>query len=471
MALNIINGIKIMGEFKLNYNEKSVDSIMEYAHGLIGKTFGEIDKNKRLGDNRGKGNLGQVVEESYFGYDINSRAEADFSHVGVELKVTPFKVNKNKTISAKERLVLNIINYMEEYKKDFYESSFWQKNNKLLLVFYQWKKEIDKKDYVVKDIMLHEFSEEDLVVIKDDWNTIVNKIKEGKAHELSEGDTNYLAACSKGANKNSVRMQPFSNELAMQRAYSLKSSYMTSLIRKRLGVKDDEVVSILKGTKMTIEQLLECKFEKFYGKSIDDICKELNVDIYAENGKLPKNYVQMIVSRILGLTTNDLNKIEEFSKANIKFKTIRIEKNGKIKEHMSFPTFKYKEIIKEDWYNSNLRNLFEEQKYLFVVFRYDENNVLRLDKIKLWNMPISVLDTYVKDTWEETVRVIKEGVKIEIKGRKTYDNLPGPKFNGICHTRPHAINSDDTYELPDGRKLVKKCFWLDKDYILNIVNN
>lgn len=460
-----------MGDINLNYNEKSIDSIMEYAEGLIGKTFGEIDKNERLGDNRGKGNLGQVVEESYFGYDINSRAEADFSHVGVELKVTPFKVNKNKTISAKERLVLNIINYMEEYKKDFYESSFWQKNNKLLLVFYQWKKELDKKDYVVKDIMLHEFSEEDLVVIKDDWNTIVNKIKEGKAHELSEGDTNYLAACSKGVNRNSVRIQPFSNELAMQRAYSLKSSYMTSLIRKRLGVKDDEVVSILKGTKMTIEQLLECKFEKFYGKSIDDICKELNVDIYAENGKLPKNYVQIIVSRILGLTTNDLNKIEEFSKANIKFKTIRIEKNGKIKEHMSFPTFKYKEIIKEDWYNSNLRNLFEEQKYLFVVFRYDENNVLRLDKIKLWNMPISVLDTYVKDTWEETVRVIKEGVKIEIKGRKTYDNLPGPKFNGICHTRPHAINSDDTYELPDGRKLVKKCFWLDKDYILNIVNN
>ena len=49
--------------------------------------------------------------------------------------------------------------------------------------------------------------------------------------------------------------------------------------------------------------------------------------------------------------------------------------------------------------------------------------------------------------------------------------LPGAKFNGICHTRPHARNSNDTYELPDGRKLVKKCFWLDREYILNIVNN
>ena len=455
----------------MNYNENSIDSIMEYAQGLIGKTFGEIDTNERLGANKGKGNLGQIVEESYFGYDINSRAEADFADVGVELKVTPFKVNKNKTISAKERLVLNIINYMEEYDKSFYESSFWQKNNKLLLVFYQWKKELEKKDYTVKDIMLHEFSEEDLIVIKEDWKTIINKIKQGKAHEISEGDTNYLAACPKGANKSSVRQQPFSDKLAMQRAYSLKSSYMTSLLRKRLGVEDKEVVSILKGTKMTIEQLLESKFKKFYGKSIDDICKELDINIYTESGKLPKNYVQMLVSKILGLTTNDLNKIEEFSKANIKFKTVRIEKNGKIKQHMSFPTFKYKEIIKEDWYNSSLRNLFEEQKYLFVVFKYDENNTLRLEKIMLWNMPINVLDTYVKDTWEETVRVIKEGVKIEIKGKKKYDNLPGPKFNGICHTRPHAANSKDTYELPDSRKLVKKCFWLDKDYILNIVNN
>lgn len=455
----------------MNYNEKSIDSIMEYAYGLIGKKFGEIDRHERLGEGKGKGNLGQIVEESYFGYDINSKAEADFSHVGVELKVTPFKVNQNKTISAKERLVLNIINYMEEYQKDFYESSFWDKNKKLLLVFYQWKKELEKKDYVVKDIMLHEFSEEDLVVIKNDWNTIINKIKKGKAHELSEGDTNYLAACPKGANKSSVRKQPFSEELAMQRAFSLKSSYMTSLIRKRLGVEDEKVVSILKGTKMTIEQLLESKFKVFYGKSVDEIGDDLGIDLYNGKSKLAKNYVQMLVSRILGLTTNDLSKIEEFDKANIKFKTIRIEKNGKIKEHMSFPTFKYKEIIEEDWENSSLRNLFEEQKYLFVVFRYDEDDVLRLDKIKLWNMPISVLDTYVKDAWEETVRVIKEGVKIEIKGNKAFDNLPGPKFNGICHTRPHARDSEDTYDLPDGRKLVKKCFWLDKEYILGIVNS
>lgn len=453
----------------MNYDDKSKDSILEYANKLIGKTFGEIDKYDRLENNKGKGNLGQVVEESYFGYDVNSRAEADFAHVGIELKVTPYKVNKNKTISAKERLVLNIINYMEEYKKSFEESSFWTKNKELLLVFYEWKKELERKDYIVKDVMLHNFSQEDLIVIKNDWQTIVDKIKDGKAHEISEADTNYLAACPKGANKNSVRNQPFSDILAMQRAFSLKSSYMTYLIRNRLGNKDQNTNSILKGSKKGIEELLNDKFSMYFGMSITEICEKLDINLISKNGVLPKNYAQIISSRILGIKNNKLDKIEEFEKANIKFKTVRIEKNGKIKQHMSLETFKYTEIIKETWEESKLRNTFSEQKYLFVVFRYDENDVLRLDKIKLWNMPISVLDTKLKETWEETVKVIKEGLIIEVKGSKKYDNMPSSTFNRVCHTRPHAQNSNDTYPLPDGREHVKKCFWLDREYILEIV--
>lgn len=457
----------------MNYNDKSIDSILEYAKNIRGKTFGEIDQFSRLSNNSGKGNLGQVVEESYFGYEVNSKAEADFLDVGVELKVTPYKINKNKTISAKERLVLNIINYMEEYNKTFETSSFWKKNEKLLLVFYEWKKELEKKDYTITDVLLHQFSEEDLVVIKKDWETIVTKIRNGKAHELSEADTNYLGACSKGANKNSVRDQPFSDILAMQRAYSLKSSYMTALLRNHFGKNGEKSYSILKGTKKTIEEILEEKFNPFYNKSIDEICNELNINLHTNNQKLPKNYVQMLCSKILGINDNNVkdldNAIDEFSKANIKLKTIRIEKNGKIKEHMSFKTFKYTEIINETWEESELRNLFLEQKYLFIVFKYDKDNNLRLYKIKLWNMPLRVLDSKLKETWEETVRVIKEGVKIEVKGNKTYDNLPGSTFNKFCHTRPHAQNKNDTYLLPDGRSHVKKSFWLDREYILSIV--
>ena len=84
-------------------------------------------------------------------------------------------------------------------------------------------------------------------------------------------------------------------------------------------------------------------------------------------------------------------------------------------------------------------------------------------------MPISVLDTKLKETWEETVRVINEGIQINIKGNKKFDNLPGSTFNRVCHVRPHAGTSEDTYPLPQGGEHVRKCFWLDRQYIESII--
>ena len=89
-----------------------------------------------------------------------------------------------------------------------------------------------KGDFKIDEAVLFSFPEEDLAVIERDWETIMNKIRAGKAHELSEGDTLYLAACTKGETAASVRRQPFSEVPAKQRAYSLKASYMTQILRK-----------------------------------------------------------------------------------------------------------------------------------------------------------------------------------------------------------------------------------------------
>ena len=73
----------------------------------------------------------ETGSNAVYNYDINSKSEPDFIDAGIELKVTPYKKNKDNTLSAKERLVLNIINYMTEYQKSFYTSHFWFKNNKI----------------------------------------------------------------------------------------------------------------------------------------------------------------------------------------------------------------------------------------------------------------------------------------------------------------------------------------------------
>ena len=47
-----------------------------------------IDKYDK---SKNKGSLGQLLEEHYFGYKLNSNQQADFYEAGVELKVSPYQ--------------------------------------------------------------------------------------------------------------------------------------------------------------------------------------------------------------------------------------------------------------------------------------------------------------------------------------------------------------------------------------------
>ena len=83
------------------------ESILRRAREIKGIPLRNVDKTGRLAT--GKGAIGTVIEESWFGYTPNSESEPDFPEAGVELKVTPYLRGKNG-IRAKERLVCNIIN-------------------------------------------------------------------------------------------------------------------------------------------------------------------------------------------------------------------------------------------------------------------------------------------------------------------------------------------------------------------------
>lgn len=206
------------------------ESILKRAQEIIGIPLGKVDRTGRL--KTGKGAIGTVLEESWFGYMPNGDSEPDFPEAGVELKATPY-IKTKKGIRAKERLVCNIINYMTEYQKTFKTSDFWHKCETLLIMSYEHKNDVSKSDYTIDKAILFSYPTEDLIIIEQDWEKIIAKIKAGQAHLITEGDTLYLAACTKGANASSVRKQPFSDIPAMQRAYSLKSTYMTRILNLR----------------------------------------------------------------------------------------------------------------------------------------------------------------------------------------------------------------------------------------------
>lgn len=260
-----------------DYDNTREKSVVDYSQGLLNKKFSQIieeytstpyktyedfhtktvtTSQDRKISMKSKRQYENYIEKYFYGYKLNSDSDPDFDKIGVELKVTPFKVNKNETISAKERLVLTILNYMEENLDDFYSTHLWHKCQKMLLLFYNGK--IDNQtmaDYVIEKIFLYEWFEEDMEVILEDYRKITDKIKNGKAHELSESDGNYLSTCTKGAGGGKDWCdQPFSNVKAKQRAWELKSSYMTYLINHKIFNQSEQesVVSTAKGEKKVL---------------------------------------------------------------------------------------------------------------------------------------------------------------------------------------------------------------------------
>lgn len=467
-------------QVEFGYDRSSPSSIETYAQKLIGKSFRQVmaeDENaiREEGSTygkadvaevkRNKGNLGQIIEECFFHYSCNSEARADFPEAGVELKVTPYKINANGSLSAKERLILTMIDYMTVVDEVFDSSHFWTKSKLILLVYYLYQQEARfNLDYRIGYARLFTPPEQDLKIIKHDYEIIVSKIKAGKAHELSEGDTMYLGAATKSSTSETRRQQPFSDIPAKPRAFAFKSSYMTYVLNNYIVSGKNTYEAIISDEPVdSFEDYVVDKIDAFAGYSVEDLCMKYDVDI----SKKPKNLEAMLAYRILGISGNHA---EEFEKANIVIKTIRVGLNGKIKESMSFPTFKFKELVLEDWENSTFGNYLRETRFLFVVYKFDEDEVLRLRGAQFWNIPYKDLEVDVREMWEKTVKVLKEGLKVERVNGVNHNNFPKASENRVSHVRPHAKNAKDTYELPDGREYPKQCFWLNNTYIFEQID-
>lgn len=437
---------------------RTKESILKRAQEVIGIPLKKVDTTGRLAT--GKGAIGTVIEESWFGYSPNSESEPDFPEAGVELKVTPYMRGRNG-IRAKERLVCNIINYMEEYDKTFQTSAFWHKCENILLMSYEHLTDRPKGDFKIDAAILFSFPEEDLVIIEHDWETIMEKVRSGRAHELSEGDTMYLAACTKGATAASVRPQPFSAIPAKQRAYSLKSSYMTRILNTYIFgdaqseciIKDPAVLQ-----KGTFEDYLKQKLSPYFGMTQAELKARFAVESSA------KNLNEVLLSKMLGIQ-GKIAYTEEFQKAGIVPKTIRVRKNGTIKENMSFPTFNFIELSQEDeWEECALYNYLAPTKFLFIIFQENDEGELVFERVKLWNIPNQDLEE-VRRVWERTVKTIREGVVLEQTSRGVTNNLPKQSESAVAHVRPHGRDGNDKLPLPDGRMMTKQCFWLNNTYI------
>lgn len=247
----------------------------------------------------------------------------------------------------------------------------------------------------------------------------------------------------------------------------MKQGYVNHIIASiagnTKGVYGKLIPSATVAKRQTIEEVVISKFKLYYGKTVEQILAATGVEL---NTKAKSIYANL-TKAILGIELD--KEIEEFEKAEIIVKTVRLKENNLPKEDISFSNFKYEEIVNEEWEDSNFKDILEH-KFLFVFFQF-ENKTLVLRKVKFWNMPYAdILEA--EKVWSKTKDIITKGnIVKEVKDGVRYTNFPNKSFNSVSHVRPYATNAADTYPLPTEDKLTraksytKHCFWLNNNYV------
>jgi DNA mismatch repair protein MutH len=225
-----------------------IPALVRRAKWLEGKTLAQVSGAIRSSDRSSrvttKGNVGHLIEKGFFGIEMNSSSEPDIPHLGVEIKTCPLAYNKERTrLHVKEPLSLNIINYIDEAAcKDITESALYRKNRKVLFVLYIHDDRKRRSEYVIKYVFLWEMDGKVLDELRPDYRKIIAMIREGRAHEIHQGQHAYLTLCPKHGgvfrdpnDRKSKTEQPFSKKPAEVRAFRLKNSYMNMIISRHLG--------------------------------------------------------------------------------------------------------------------------------------------------------------------------------------------------------------------------------------------
>lgn len=222
-------------------------------------------------------------------------------------------------------------------------------------------------------------------------------------------------------------------------------------------------------TLIKINNEIEMLLEEYKDFETDELARCFDVSMQA------KNSLNVLTKRMLEYV-GAKSIISEQIQESLVVKTVKLDKYGRLKESMSFPTFKYIDLVKEDWMQSSLRKLFYDKTYAFVVYQ-NVGKLLYLKKIMLWQMPLDVLDESVKLVWDKMRECLQSGniVKYIDDSGRFFTFFPTSTDNPYVHVRPHAQNRDDTYDLPVRDKLTgllrypKHCFWLNRTYVLRII--
>lgn len=489
------------------------DELVSILNDTVGKTLGEVDKNHVFDRTKTNpkitGIAGDVIEQSVLGYppDQKQRPDLDVDDIPTELKTTGMRKKKESNrwvYEAKEPASITAVSIPTIAGEDFDNSNFWHKAEHLLFVFYEYEsiktvKAADYADFHIRGYSFHEFSDDDIEVLKQDWQMIHDFIKDIQLRYGEEDAKKEYPNLSTLINKKTTYLDTAPKYPHPPR-FRLRKRVVTSIIREKFDGEHFEKLPDRYVGRSDVERKCTELLHLYLGWSMADILQRFGYKVDKNAEASPKQYAEQVIVQMFGGKAKKISKIEMFQKFGYIGKAITVSSNGSRTEDTKLFSVDFDELT-DEWIedengelraktfeDSDLYHYLTDNKLLCVVFQ--ENKPAKDNKIVLGDnmfVGFKILDladeeiiSEARRTWEETRELIKNGQlrfvpSLDKNGNQRYGPKTGEPMGApnLAKSEDHLIffrgtGQDATDKINvNGIKMLRQDYWIKGTYIAN----
>lgn len=503
------------------YTKEKVAEILDNA---VGKTLGEVDA---LGSNQFErtkaspkitGIAGDVIEQSVFGYARDAVQECDIEIEGtlVELKTTGVRVPKselkeaqkktgeeyNLHLGAKEGISITAVTLEPSIQMDFNTSHFWEKAERLLIVFYEYKsyETVPAQEYAKFPIVgycYNTFSDSEQSQLKKDWEIVRDYLKDHytkytnheERREKLIGFTHtlrpdlLLIELVPAYKKRNVN-RPSTADNFQKPRYRLKKTFVDYIVRGHFNKSRAQHEVNLKESFSSFKELDRRCHElsvKYRGMSFQELKDKFGIYTPVTT----KDFAAKVILKMFDADCKRLNQIADFIKAGIEARTIILTPDGRNTEDMKFHLIDFDEWADRntDFEDSDIFSFFMEHSLLCPIFtEYDSNDKTKtiFEGFKRFSFDDNFIDKEVRRMWEDSRKLIhtntlvweyeydKEGkpIKNNSGSYRGAPNFPKKKDYTVFFRGGASDSSEGSRtQIVNNIKILPQFFWLNGRFV------
>lgn len=220
----------------LNFYPSNEQELLNRAEMAAGYSFAEIAQYVNIpipaNLNKQKGWVGNLIE-TYLGANAGSKAEQDFSNLGIELKTIPV----NKEGKPLETTFVSVIPLMANHGVIWETSHVKYKLSKVLWIPIEGERSIPLAERKVGKPILWTPTLEQEQQLKQDWQELMDMIALGQVEKITAHYGTYLQIRPKAANGKALTEAIGENGeiiLTRPRGFYLKKSFTSQILQNSI---------------------------------------------------------------------------------------------------------------------------------------------------------------------------------------------------------------------------------------------